>query len=302
MGHLRMKLSQMEYFLAVADELNFSAAAKTLYISQPALSRQIVALEEELKVKLFRRSSRRVELTAAGRQLQQDLCNLLYQLEQIKERVSEIGKSEGKNLRIGCFDGAYTDDFLPDALVKLQENIPEIQISFSRNIFKENRTALKQGNIDLLFTLSVDSEFDDRFSSCPVVRRDGALIYSSASELSKKEKLSIEDFNNMPFLAMKETMSPELYQDSIEKLRGIGIVDPRVVEAENFATLFTYLEMGRGFALLTTDAVSRNQNLRKFVPDKGVPPIWVIAVWRKDHPLASVFRSCLNQATAGDWA
>ena len=290
-----MKLSQMEYFLAVAEELNFTAAAKTLYISQPALSKQIVALEEELGVKLFQRTSRKVSLTAAGMQLQEDLRALLAQLDQIKSRASELGKNEELTLHIGCFDGAFTDDFLPAALDNLYAAIPNLCIALTRNSFRENRKALNQGNIDLLFTLDLDAELDDSYSVCRIINREGALIYSNASPLAKVKSLKKEDFLDVPYLATKRSHCPEFYQDGINKLKLLGIETPRVIEVENYATLITCLELGQGYTLIGADVVKRNHNLERFIPSEGLPPVWVIAVWKKDHPLAAKFQNCLNQ-------
>lgn len=80
-----MRLEQITYFLRVAEHGNITAAAKSLYISQPALSKQITLLEQEIGLPLFERQARGVVLTQAGMQFQKDLQNILKELENAKK-------------------------------------------------------------------------------------------------------------------------------------------------------------------------------------------------------------------------
>ncbi len=82
-----MEIRQLRYFIAVADTLNFSRAAESVYLSQSALSRQIMELEQEVGLPLFRRSTRKVELTAAGRALQTNAKELISRWEKILPEV-----------------------------------------------------------------------------------------------------------------------------------------------------------------------------------------------------------------------
>lgn len=96
-----MDLRHLRYFLAVAEELSFTAAAKRLNLSQPPLSQQIRDLEAELETPLFERSSRRVELTAAGRGLVDHARAILAQAEQAVEDVRVIGAGRTGMIRVG---------------------------------------------------------------------------------------------------------------------------------------------------------------------------------------------------------
>jgi DNA-binding transcriptional LysR family regulator len=81
-----MDIRQLEYFLGVASELHFSKAAEKLYVAQPALSRQIQQLENELDVVLFERDKRNVKLTPAGEYLQNEASRILSQLEYVRSQ------------------------------------------------------------------------------------------------------------------------------------------------------------------------------------------------------------------------
>ena len=108
-----MRLEQISYFLSVAEHGNITAAARSLYISQPALSKQITLLEQEIGLPLFERQARGVTLTRAGMQFQKDLKNILKELENAKKNAVLAGRAQKPLLNIGCFDGVYSDDFLP---------------------------------------------------------------------------------------------------------------------------------------------------------------------------------------------
>lgn len=286
-----MKFLQMEYFLAVAKELNFTAAAKSLYISQPALSKQIALLEEELDTKLFLRNSRKVALTAAGKQFQKDLTEIHQQLEQAKANVTRIGKTEKLHFSIGCFDGADIKDFLLDAFSYLKKMDPNIQISLYRGNFLENRNALERDEIDLLFTLDLELPPDHTYQMQKIVRRRGALIYSKFSPAASKACPTVLDFAQEPALVLKHQLSPGIVQSTIQNLQKLGIAKPKLLEIENFATLFANLELGHGYAILTEGASQHYPHLNKIVLGDEFGA-WVVALWKKGNPIAELLMDC----------
>src|SRR5690625_2301958 len=120
-----MELRHIRYFLALAEELNFSRAAERLYIAQPPLSRQIKELEDKIGAKLFHRTNRQVELTNAGKVFLKKAYHILDQVEQacISTRLSSTGR-EGE-FHIG-FNGAIHD--LIPTLQNYRELYPEVGI------------------------------------------------------------------------------------------------------------------------------------------------------------------------------
>ncbi|MBG3876270.1 LysR family transcriptional regulator, partial [Desulfovibrio oxamicus] len=95
-----MELRQLRYFLAVAEELHFGRAARRMHVSQPPLSQQIQALEEELGVRLFDRTSRTVRATPAGEALRDDVRDLLAGLDAAVERARGTARGERGRLRL----------------------------------------------------------------------------------------------------------------------------------------------------------------------------------------------------------
>src|SRR5213083_3019698 len=107
-----MQMRHLQCFMAVAEELHFSRAAKRLHLSQPPLSKHIRQLEQELGVQLFIRNRRSVVLTEAGRIYQEKVRNVLYQLEEAKLAAQRAQAGQTGELKIG-FLSALFYDFIP---------------------------------------------------------------------------------------------------------------------------------------------------------------------------------------------
>src|SRR3981081_1903382 len=124
-----MKLRQLQFFIAVAEELSFSRAALKLHVAQPSLSTQIKALEDEVGARLFERDKRHVSLTQAGRRFQDRVSTILALAEGAK---SEERSSEGG--RLGTINLGYTalsmfSTALPHSIRRFQKEHPQVRIS-----------------------------------------------------------------------------------------------------------------------------------------------------------------------------
>ena len=122
-----MEFRQLQYFLAVAEELNFSRAAARLQIAQPPLSRQIRQLEQELGVELFRRTKRRVELTEVGRVFLEEARQILSQVEEGVRVAQRASRGEIGRLVVGI-EGSSTYDVIPVSLKVYRERFPAVDL------------------------------------------------------------------------------------------------------------------------------------------------------------------------------
>src|SRR3954467_8830640 len=104
-----MELRHLKYFLAVAEELNFTKAAEKLFISQPPLSRQIMELEEEIQARLFIRNNKKVELTEAGKYLEKEVKALFQNLERISIKTKKIAENVSGEFRIAYISSIYAE-------------------------------------------------------------------------------------------------------------------------------------------------------------------------------------------------
>lgn len=281
-----MNLSQVEYFLAVANKLNFTVAAKALFISQPALSKQIMLLEKELNTKLFVRDSRKVELTKAGLKLKEELQDIVNMLENAKQNAIKVGDKEQRAFRIGCFDGVVMNDYLPKIVKTIEDNFTETKIIIKRNEFKEIREDLANDEVDIMFTLDFELPELYSYNTKKIISRKGALIYSEKLLRSANENISLKDFEELPLLVTNPKLSEGAFRSALEVASSLGLKNIKIKQIDNFTTLLTYLEMGYGFAILSEDVVQYKNGLRKFsIPSGKEFDKSVIAVWKYENPI-----------------
>lgn len=293
-----MRLIQMEYFLTVAAQKNITKAASALFISQPALSKQMNLLEEELGVKLMYRLSRGIELTEAGKLFEQDCKKILIDLENTKKRISAVGRKELHMINIGCFEGAMIEDFMPALVAHLKKELPEIQVRMHRKGRLENRRKLDLGHLDLIIELNPAS--DDPVSEETdllkkrLIHRAGALIYSSLSPLANISELSLDDFSKEKFLMLDPRDGLGVSAWGVEQLKRYGLLQPQIEEVENFTSIMANINMGYGYTMLAKKVVANNPNLRAFpLPDSfGVD---VFAIWHKSHPFLNTLMDSFEE-------
>lgn len=156
-----MTIQQISHFIAVAQHLHFGEAAKELYIAQPALSNSIAALEGELNVKLFARSSRRVTLTPAGKVFYENVQEVVEGLNRAiqKTRLAESGYAG--TLDIGILGGLSKGDF-PKVIYRFQKRFPNMAINLRQTNMKTLNRWLAHGEVDLGITRSVDLQGQGR--------------------------------------------------------------------------------------------------------------------------------------------
>ena len=286
-GEERMRLIQIEYFLTVAEHKSITKAAGELYTSQPALSKQMALLEEELGVKLMYRLPRGIAMTEAGQQFEADCRKILSELEDAKNRAAIIGRSGIESLNIGCFDGVVIDDFVPHLLAYLKEVAPDGHPHLHRNSMLANRKALEMNRIDMLIELQPRSVQDQEpakgYCKKVIASRKGALIYSLQSPLARKEVVTLQDFEKekMYLVDVKQTMG--LTENGLDRLRENGLVVSNYEYTENFMTMLTNVKFGYGYTILSEPVADRDPQLRAFV----LPPefdVNIVAVWKSKHP------------------
>jgi DNA-binding transcriptional LysR family regulator len=139
-------LRKLRYFVAVAEQLNFGRAAEALHIAQPVLSRQIRALEDELKAQLFVRGKRATELTPAGRQLLADAGPLLASAEALQRRVTRAARGAG-SFTIGFMPGLI----VTDAVRALASGHPELTVNVLRTNWDDQTAVLHDGQADVSY-------------------------------------------------------------------------------------------------------------------------------------------------------
>jgi DNA-binding transcriptional LysR family regulator len=289
-----MKLSQLEYFLAASDRLNFTAAAKSIYVSQPALSKQIRLIEEELGVQLFHRSKKGVCLTEAGLRFKSDLEAVIKGLDRATQNARAAGKKLEGAIRIGCFQGAAVEDLIFSVSERYKEQFPEIGIVFMRGGFREIRQALLDGTVDIILTLDFEMTQLHACFSRVVLTAKSAFVYADKSPLAEKAALSKADFADLPFLVLSPDNSSGAYRNALTLTKKLGLGSRNIELYDSWETLLTYLKMGHGFTILFENVCHKMNGLRQYVIPGDDADRSVVAVWKNESALVEHFVNNLS--------
>ena len=158
-----MNFSQIRCFLAAADCLSFTRAADRLYLSQPVLSRQIAAMEEELEMQLFVREKKSVRLTAAGQVLAEGLSRLAADYQSLLEKANAIHSGFEGSLNVGMAEGQLICPPYSDALQSFHEKYPDIMVNLSKHSLAELLSKLETGELDVAFGATFNVKDEEKF-------------------------------------------------------------------------------------------------------------------------------------------
>src|SRR6185436_9718122 len=123
-----MELRHLRYFVAVGDEQHYGRAAKQLHVAQPALSRQIQDLEEEIGVKLFDRLGRGVKISTAGKSFLEDARRILQQVTEATARAKRVASGQSGTLRVGFVESVSWHGVVPDSFREFRERQPNAEL------------------------------------------------------------------------------------------------------------------------------------------------------------------------------
>lgn len=147
-----MDIKQLRYFLEMADRLSFRETAEALYISQSALSRQISELEKELGAKLFRRSTRKVELTDEGHICLKNAQRIIDEADDMKSKVIRAVENPSGNINIGCYDNGRHTLFY-ELLYRLQSKYRMINVNLTMGEMPDIKRRFERNELDVVIAL-----------------------------------------------------------------------------------------------------------------------------------------------------
>jgi DNA-binding transcriptional LysR family regulator len=277
-----MELRRLRYFIAVAEELSFSRAARKLHMAQPPLSNQIKQLEEELGVLLFERTSRGVRITQAGELLLEEARRIFVQMDQISRIVQRVGHGEVGRLTLG-FVPSSSNEVLPPILRAFTDRFPGVELF------------LREMRPDLIVQRLHDKQIDAGFLYLPledaslnvekVSREPLVLALPETHPLSSEPQVELQAVAEEPFiLPARYQLMPGLYGQVTEACRQAGFV-PNAVQKDVWLmqTIVGLVAGSIGVALVP--ASLRNLR-RKGVVYKSVyglsPTVELGMIWRGD--------------------
>ncbi len=293
-----MTFNQIKYFLTVAECLSFTEAAKRLFITQPALSRQIGAMEEELGTQLFLRDRKQLKLTPGGSLLYNRFHVILdYYTQAVYDARTANRGFEGK-LRIGFLDIYDISELFPAAIREFREKYPKVALALERYPLGELPQKLYDGSLDLVLTYGF-SLFDraelvvsnvQKFTSC--------IMLPAGHPLAQKEDLCLADLAGERFVQLEESASEEGHRFIVNLLEKGGI-HPDILFVHKMEDVLLWVQTGNAVAI-TSNRTIEKQNAHVVLREIQMEEARghdVAMAWHKSNynPAIALFMEMLEQ-------
>lgn len=240
-----MNSRQIECFLEAARELNFTRAAEKLRLPQPAVSRYIASLENELDIRLFTRErNRRITLTEAGKAY----FNIFQRTETELTHIRTILTEKPEVLRLGINLSWSSSAYLPRAVQRCEEQNPKFRLSYQCLDFREMTAALREKRLDAIIGLESYLIHAQEFETERITSIERMVVYSRKLPGCENIKTPA-DFYPYDFLIADDPLILQLMRESETIFRAFHFV-PRLKTLPNQETVHSYVENGLGVALL----------------------------------------------------
>ncbi len=273
-------IKHLRYFAMLSETLHFGRAAQRLHLSQPALSRQIAALESELGVPLFERGTRSVALTVAGRRFAVDARALLAGLEQAARNAQAAALGEQGALSVG-FTMCAAYSVVPGLARAYGAAFPAVALQIRELFPADLLTHVSEGKIDAAITLPIERTADieireiHREPLCAVLAADHRLAGAAAVELAE---LAGDGFVQSP-----REVSPALHDVIVGSCKRAGF-EPQVrLEAQLQQTILTLVAERVGVALVPQSMRRTQLDGIVFKPVTDAPRIQLMLAWRAQN-------------------
>jgi len=245
-----MELRHLRYFIAVAEELNFTRAATRLHIGQPPLSMQIRDLEEEIGVRLFERGPRRVALSTAGERFLLHARRILDGVEEAVAEARRAARGELGELRVGFTSSLPFTDLLPDALNAYRRRFPQVRLQLREMFTPEQFQALVRGELDVGFVRLQAGTPPAGIVLREVARNPLRLVVNAAHRLAGAAQVHLAELAGEDFISFPADVGTDLPGVLRALCRQAGF-EPRIVQtAREATTQIGLVAAGLGVAVL----------------------------------------------------
>ncbi len=248
-----MELRHLRYFIAVAEEGHVTRAAERLGMQQPPLSQQIKALEHELKVQLFRRKPRGVELTDAGRALLADAHSILAHVDHAFATTRRTARGEQGLVSVGFTSSAPFHPFVPRVIRMFRDAFPLVSLTLQENGTTELIDELRSERIDVAFIRT------------PVANAEGLIVYPLLEEtmvvalpsdhpIAKTTPLdnpvALKSLSSETFIVYRRPAGPGLYDEIISACHTAGFSPQIGQEAPRIVSTLNLVAAGLGISIV----------------------------------------------------
>lgn len=271
-----MELRHLKYFKIVAEELNFTKAAKRLNISQPPLSKQIKQLEEEIGARLFLRTNKKVELTDSGKFFLERVNKIIQEIEEASNQAKKTHEEESRNLTIGVTNSALYS-FIP-ILRAYQEKFHLVNVKVHQLSTPEQIRALNKKQINIGFVCAPITKKNLRTMS--INKQRFIIALPETHYLANKNPISIKDLKENTFITTPRQEGPVYYDTVMNIFKKAGYTPKISSTAHTFTSVMSLVSANMGIAILPSSMKNNPvtgvvyKELKEFTPKKETAIVW----------------------------
>lgn len=286
-----MELRQLDYFIAVCEELHFSRAAEKLGISQPNLSLQIKALEEEFGAPLFDRFGKKIALTSAGEALLKHGRNVIAHVQNAYDEMAEMRSHRGGRLRLGVIPSEM-DYRLTPLFLDFHRRFPAISLRIYSEVYTVKRVL--DATIDVGITRIPPP--DERLTVISLAKEEYGLVVAAGHPFYGRESVSIEELKGIPMIIYPAGYWGRELVESVCQEHGFSL--NAIIEITSNPSLFRFVAENIGATVQTAHLVQAINDPRlRFIPIHDHPPYRQVGiVYRSDKYLSHAAKSFIEMA------
>lgn len=279
-----MELRHLRYFVAIAEREHFRRAAEQLLVAQPALTRYMKLLEQELGVALFERLPRGVRLTEEGRAFLPDAKRILADVERITERVRRLARGQAGTLHVSFSEAGGWRGVIPDSIVAFRAAQPDVELVLDPLSTAEQILGLREGRIDAAFLYELKTD-ELGIEHRPVQYDRVVLALPEKHPLAAKRVIRLQDLAQEAFVLTNRALNPQFDDDLLSACIRGGLM-PRVVQVvSTSAIVLSLVAVGIGLGLIPSAMRWRLQEGVILRAVKGLEVPYTIEIaWRRDNP------------------
>jgi DNA-binding transcriptional LysR family regulator len=290
-----MELRHLRYFVAVAEELNFTRAARRLGIEQPPLSQQVRQLEREVGTSLFQRLPRGVALTAAGSTFLAEARDILERVRLATGRAQQAARGNLGRIRVGMINSAPFHPFVPRLIREFGQHYPEVALSLEEDITPALAEALREGRVDLAFLRPLLGEAADLLVE-PLFDEDMVVALPEGHHLTRLRSLPLAALAQESFVLFPRAVGSGLYDEVISACRRAGFGPQVGHEVRQVTSIANLVAADLGVSLVPASMQQVLSTGVVYRPIEGdAPKARMSLACRRDDPSA-VVRNMLELA------
>ena len=282
-----MNLQQLEYFKTIAETENFTIASQKLAVSQPALSKAIAKLEEELEVPLFKKEGRNIKLTSFGKIFLNHTSIALEEIEKGIKELKKITNSDSGTISISSTSNVGTY-FMPLVISGFLNNNPNAKFQFNYQSTADMLMDLKNSNIELCFFDSVDNiSQNGDIDFTPIKKEEYVLIVPKNHKLANEEEVSLKDLKDEYFVS-----SCEINEDKMQWYKNsLGYIPKISIKPSSSTIIEGLVATGAGISIIPNTPLI-NKNLVSVIKIKEEIKNRVIYMgWMKNSYISPICKS-----------